>query len=273
MQQKEEAHPQEGFWKIYNRLRQEGNLWNHKKVYRVYKDIGLPIRERALPKYPLRESRLLQLPETLNHTWTLDFNWAEIHDMPCCSFHVTDERSREALRVAVMGASGTQFVLEQLDYLLKNRAKPKRIQIEDQPELIHSLVEEWGQANEVEIIFILHCELYPVVYLEGFGALIRKHLSSLNNLETHNELVQFLRLSKKVYNSRLQVTLLQGLGPTKFADGVQFLKSTGMNLNRMSRLKRSKVTLFDLCVSLATVPEVLLPPALLYPIRAPFPAP
>ena len=37
-------HPREGFWKCYYRLRNDGEKVNHKRLHRVYKQIGLPHR-------------------------------------------------------------------------------------------------------------------------------------------------------------------------------------------------------------------------------------
>ena len=40
--EKVEQKPEEGFWKSYGRLRLEGHKWNHKRVHRIYKSLGLP---------------------------------------------------------------------------------------------------------------------------------------------------------------------------------------------------------------------------------------
>ena len=43
LQEKAEQHSEEGFWKAYARLRAEGKPWNHKRVYRIYKSLGLSL--------------------------------------------------------------------------------------------------------------------------------------------------------------------------------------------------------------------------------------
>jgi len=61
LQQKAKEHSEEGFWMAYDRLRNEGKPWNHKRVYRVYKKLGLSLRRKVKSGY---------LPE-LKNPWRL----------------------------------------------------------------------------------------------------------------------------------------------------------------------------------------------------------
>lgn len=45
-------HPREGFWKSYNRMRNKGDLVNHKRLHRVYKEMGLPLRRKVKKRLP-----------------------------------------------------------------------------------------------------------------------------------------------------------------------------------------------------------------------------
>jgi transposase InsO family protein len=61
-------HPREGFWKSYYRLRNKGEQVNHKRLHRIYKQMGLPLRRKVKKRLPEREKNLCRsLPILRKH--------------------------------------------------------------------------------------------------------------------------------------------------------------------------------------------------------------
>ena len=62
---REAAEFGDGFWKIFQRLRRDGKPWNHKKVYRVYKQIHYEKRSKLKKRLPADEILLDKIAEYL----------------------------------------------------------------------------------------------------------------------------------------------------------------------------------------------------------------
>jgi putative transposase len=71
-----ERHPTYGFWKMYDMIRLEQLIWNHKRVHRIYVDIGLNIRRKKKRRLPVAPKEPLTWPIDANIVWSMDF----IHD-------------------------------------------------------------------------------------------------------------------------------------------------------------------------------------------------
>jgi putative transposase len=70
-----EKKPMEGQDKFYNRIRNEGILWNHKRVERVYRLMGLNKRRRTKKRVPARIKEPLVVPIHLPLVSGFSLDW------------------------------------------------------------------------------------------------------------------------------------------------------------------------------------------------------
>src|SRR5690606_26801742 len=73
LQEHAAAHPREGFWKAYFRIRNAGTVINHKRLHRVYKQLGLSLRRKVKKRLPARRKATLAQPSEMHDTWSIDF--------------------------------------------------------------------------------------------------------------------------------------------------------------------------------------------------------
>jgi transposase InsO family protein len=65
-----QRHRRYGVGMIYLKLRQAGELINHKRVVRLYAEAGLQVKKRKRKKIPLSDRHPLERPTAANQVWS-----------------------------------------------------------------------------------------------------------------------------------------------------------------------------------------------------------
>lgn len=123
----------------------KGYGWNHKRVYRIYKELELNLRIKPKRRIKRDKPEVLYVPTSQNVVWSMDF----MHD--CLrngksfkTFNVIDDFNREGLGIEVDFSLPTTRVIRALDNIIEWRGKPCAIRCDNGPEYISDLYIEYG---------------------------------------------------------------------------------------------------------------------------------
>jgi putative transposase len=155
LQELVEKHPAIGFWQSYFRLRRKGFTWNHKKVYRVYTSLKLNIRRRFRKRLPARAKQILFQPGTINEVWSIDFMSDSLWDgRKFRVLNVIDDYNREMLAMEADFSLPALRVTRVLDFLEEFRGLPTMIRVDNGPEFISHVLDEWCRKRNITFAYI-----------------------------------------------------------------------------------------------------------------------
>jgi putative transposase len=172
-----EVHPRWGFWKCYDRLRLDGHRWNHKRLWRVYCEMGLNLPRRTKKRIPVRNPQTLDVPAEPNVIWAMDFmSDALYHGRRFRTLNVLDEGVREALDIVIDTSIPSGRVVRVLDQLASWRGVPKAIRCDNGPEVTAQAVVDWCAENHVELRYIQPGKPSQNAYIERFNRTYREEV-------------------------------------------------------------------------------------------------
>jgi putative transposase len=78
----------------------KGFKWNHKRVYRVYRELELNLRIKPRPRLVREKPLPLAVPTAINKSWSMDFMHDQLPDGHSIRlFKVIDDFNREGLGI------------------------------------------------------------------------------------------------------------------------------------------------------------------------------
>ena len=96
-------HRNWGFGLCYLYLRYvKGFKWNHKRVYRIYKELELNLRIKPRKRLVREKPEVLTVPQGINQVWSMDFMHDQLQDGRTFRLlNVIDDFNREALGIEI----------------------------------------------------------------------------------------------------------------------------------------------------------------------------
>ena len=99
--------------------------WNHKRVYRIYRELELHLRIRPKRRMVREKPEALAVPTDCNQVWSMDFMRDQLADGRVFRlFNVIDDFNREALAIDIDFSRPARRVIRSLEQVIEWRGKP-----------------------------------------------------------------------------------------------------------------------------------------------------
>lgn len=218
-------------------LKRIGEKVNHKKVYRIYRAMGLKVlkrggRKRALG-IGLTENRIIRP----NQRWALDFvqdalwNGRRIRLLP-----VIDVFTRECLEIVVDTSLNGSRVVRVLTALIAKHGQPEEIISDNGTEFTSNAVLKWCHDQEQKWQYIQPGKPYQNGAIESFNGKLRDECLNENWFTALDEARKLIEKWREEYNQLRPHSALNGQTPNEVANSF-----IGLLKDRTIRTKTSNL--------------------------------
>lgn len=166
----------------------KGFSWNHKRVYRIYRELELNLRIKPKKRLVREKPDPLSVPEQINISWSMDFMHDQLGDRRSYRLlNVIDDYNREVLDVEVDFSLPSERVIRTLNQIIEWRGKPQRIRMDNGPEYISHKLKDWAEKMGIALVYIEPGNPQQNAYVERFNRTVRYDWLSQDIFETLEE--------------------------------------------------------------------------------------
>jgi putative transposase len=207
-----------GYRRIHDLLRPEFPRVNHKRVYRLYSAADLAVRKRKKAKRPVSERIPLQIAQSVNEVWSMDFvsdSLANSRRIKCLT--VADDFSHECVDIVTDYGIGGQYVTRLLDRAALFRGYPDAVRTDNGPEFTSRAFMAWAQTHGIRHILIQPGRPMQNGYIESFNGKFRDECLNEHWFETLPQARHAIAVWRQDYNEVRPHSSCRRMPPAKFA--------------------------------------------------------
>ena len=227
------AHRRWGFGLCFLYLRNvKGFSWNHKRVYRIYRELELNLRIKPRKRLKREKPEPLAVPEQPNDTWSMDFMADQLEcGKTFRTFNVLDDFNREGLGIEVDRSLPSQRVTRVLDQIIEWRGKPKTLRCDNGPEYISGTLRCWAEERGIALAFIQPGKPQQNAYVERYNRTVRHEWLEMNEFNTIEEAQNTATQWLWTYNNERPNMGIGGITPAMKLANAAILKTSTLNPN------------------------------------------
>ena len=206
-----------GFGLYFLHLRNvRGFPWNHKRVYRIYRELELHLRIKPKKRLVREKPEPLAVPEAINEVWSMDFMHDQLSDSRCFRlFNVIDDFNREGLGIEVDFSLPAERVIRALEHIIEWRGQPKAIRCDNGPEYISGVLQAWADQCGIRVDYIQPGKPQQNAYIERYNRTVRYDWLSQYLFDSIAEVQDFATRWLWTYNHERPNMGLGGITPTQ----------------------------------------------------------
>ena len=213
-----ERYPRYGFTKYFAVLRREGYTWNHKRVYRIYRQLQLNMRRKEKRRLPSRAPVRLEAQTVVNGCWSVDFMGdALMHGQRFRTFNVLDDFSREVLAVEVDTNLPAARIIRVLDRIAAWRGYPTKMRMDNGPAFVSTQLVGWALQHGIDLEFTQPGKPTQNSYVERFNRTFREEVLNFYVFSRLSEVRTIVDAWVQEYNEQRPHESLGNFTPEEFA--------------------------------------------------------
>ena len=210
-----ETHKRWGFGLCFLYLRNvKGYGWNHKRVYRIYRDLELNLRIKPRRRIKRDKPDALSIPTAINHVWSMDFMSDSLSDgRSLRTFNVIDDYNRECLTIDVDLSMPSLRVIRALEQVMEWRGKPAALRCDNGPEYISGALVNWANQHQITLLYIQPGKPTQNAYVERFNRTARHEWLDMHDFASVEHAQELATQWQWQYNNERPNTSIGGVPP------------------------------------------------------------